>query len=164
MGAMAQSPPARLDRTDLTILRELQNDGRLSNLELSKRVNLSATPCLNRVKRLERDGFITGYGAFVDPEKLDAALMVFVEIVLDRTTEHVFEEFKRAISDIPEIVECHMLSGGFDYLIKARVRDMAAYREFLGTSLVSLPSVRESHTYVVMEEVKCTTAIPIHVT
>ena len=73
---MTQSPPAKLDRTDLVILRELQNDGRLSNLELSKRVNLSATPCLNRVKRLERDGVITGYGAFVDPEKLDAALMV----------------------------------------------------------------------------------------
>lgn len=160
---MSEVAPVKLDRTDLMILRELQQDGRMSNLELSRRVNLSATPCLNRVKRLEREGFITGYGAFVDPLKLDAALLVFVEVVLDRTTEDVFEEFKRAINDIPEIVECHMLSGGFDYLIKARVRDMAAYRTFLGASLVSLPSVRESHTYVVMEEVKCTTAIPIQI-
>ncbi len=153
---------AKLDRTDLLILAELQHDGRLSNLELSRRVNLSPTPCLNRVRRLERDGLITGYGAFVDPAKVGAALLVFVEIVLDRTTEDVFDAFKRAVSDIPEILECHLLSGGYDYLIKARVRDMTAYREFLGKSLVSLPSVRESHTYVVMEEVKSTTALPLN--
>ncbi len=161
---MSNPSPSKLDRTDLMILRELQIDGRMSNLALSRRVNLSATPCLNRVKRLERDGYITGYGAFVDPAKVGVALLVFVEIILDRTTEDVFDEFKRAIDTIPEIIECHMLSGGFDYLVKARVRDMAAYRDFLGASLVSLPSVRESHTYVVMEEVKSTTAIPIHIT
>lgn len=150
-----------LDSVDLRILRELQKDGRISNLELSKRVNLSATPCLARVKRMERQGVITGYAAFVAPEKLNAAMLVFAEIVLDRTTEEVFEEFRRAIVDIPQIMECHMVSGGFDYLIKARVRDMADYRDFLGKSLVELPSVRETHTYMVMEEVKNTTAIPI---
>ncbi len=153
--------PMRLDRTDMEILRQLQLDGRLSNIELSRRVNLSPTPCLNRVKRLERDGVITGYGAFVDPSRLDASMLVFVEVVLDRTTEDVFAQFKHAIMGIPEIQECHLLSGGYDYLIKARVRDMAAYRSFLGTSLVSLPSVRETHSYVVMEEVKNTTAISI---
>ncbi len=151
----------RLDQTDMEILRHLQLDGRLSNIELSRRVNLSPTPCLNRVKRLERDGIITGYGAFVDPSKLDAAMLVFVEVVLDRTTEDVFAQFKQAVMDISEVQECHMLSGGYDYLIKARVRDMAAYRSFLGKSLVRLPSVRETHTYVVMEEVKNTTVISI---
>lgn len=156
-----QSDSMRLDKTDLEILRQLQVDGRLSNIELSKRVNLSPTPCLNRVKRMEREGVITGYGAFVDPSKLDAAMLVFVEVVLDRTTEDVFTQFKQAVMNIPEVQECHLLSGGYDYLIKARVRDMAAYRSFLGQSLVSLPSVRETHTYVVMEEVKNTTAIPI---
>ncbi len=153
--------PIRLDITDVEILRHLQADGRLSNIELSKRVHLSPTPCLNRVKRMEREGVITGYGAFVDPSKLDAAMLVFVEVVLDRTTEDVFAQFKQAVMDIPEVQECHLLSGGYDYLIKARVKDMAAYRSFLGQSLVSLPSVRETHTYVVMEEVKNTTVISI---
>jgi Lrp/AsnC family leucine-responsive transcriptional regulator len=149
----------KLDRTDIQILNEMQRDGRLSNLELSKRVNLSPTPCLNRVRRLEREGYIIGYGAFVDPAKLGASMLVFVEVTLERTNEDVFENFKTAVEKTPEVLECHMLSGGFDYLIKARVRDMAAYREFLGKSLISLPNVRASNTYVVMEEVKSTTAI-----
>lgn len=150
-----------LDAIDYRILRELQNDGRMSNLELSRRVNLSPTPCLTRVRRLETEGVITGYAAFVAPEKLDASLLVFAEVVLDRTTEEVFERFGKAVRNMPQVMECHMVSGGFDYLIKARVRDMADYRDFLGKSLVDLPSVRETHTYVVMEEVKCTTAIPV---
>ena len=87
--------------------------------------------------------------------------MVFVEVVLERTDEDVFEDFRRAILNMPQVLECQMVAGGFDYLIKARVKDMADYRRFLGQSLVSLPSVRETHTYVVMEEVKSTTAISI---
>lgn len=158
---MKQSISHDLDSVDLRILRELQRDGRISNLELAKRVNLSPTPCLARVKRMEREGVITGYAAFVAPNSLNAAMLVFAEIVLDRTTEEVFEKFRKAVVDIPQIMECHMVSGGFDYLIKARVQDMADYRNFLGKSLVELPSVRETHTYVVMEEVKTTTAIPI---
>jgi Lrp/AsnC family transcriptional regulator, leucine-responsive regulatory protein len=151
-----------LDDIDRRILRELQRDGRISNQALSERVNLSPTPCLSRVRRLERDGFITGYAAFVDPQKIDAALMVFVEVVLERTDEDVFEDFRRAILNMPQVLECQMVAGGFDYLIKARVKDMPDYRRFLGQSLVSLPSVRETHTYVVMEEVKSTTAIAIN--
>ncbi len=150
-----------LDATDYRILKELQTDGRISNLELSRRVNLSPTPCLSRVRRLEADGVITGYAAFVSPAVLNADLLVFAEVVLDRTTEEVFERFGHAVRNMPQVLECHMVSGGFDYLIKARVRDMADYRDFLGKSLADLPSVRETHTYVVMEEVKCTTAIPI---
>lgn len=151
----------KLDDIDRRIIWELQRDGRLSNQELSKRVNLSPTPCLARVRRLERDGVITGYAAFVDPAKLEAALLVFVEVVLERTTEEVFDAFKNAVMDMPQVLECQMVSGGFDYLLKARVRDMADYRQFLGKSLVSLPSVRETHTYVVMEEVKNSTVIPV---
>ena len=161
MKSRSPLPAADLDAIDLRILRELQSDGRMSNLELAKRVNLSATPCLARVKRMERQGIISGYAAFVDPEALDAAMLVFIEIVLDRTTEEVFDQFRRAITAVPQILECHMVSGGFDYLIKARVKDMADYRMFLGKSLVALPHVRETHTYVVMEEVKSTTAIAI---
>jgi len=157
------SPNVRLtlDATDYRILKELQKDGRISNLELSRRVNLSPTPCLTRTRRLEAEGVITGYAAFVSPEILEANLLVFAEVVLDRTTEEVFDKFARAVRDMPQVMECHMVSGGFDYLIKARVRDMADYRNFLGKSLVDLPSVRETHTYVVMEEVKSTTAIPV---
>jgi len=150
-----------LDATDLRILKELQIDGRISNLELSRRVNLSPTPCLTRVKRLETEGVIVGYAAFVSPKKLGANLLVFAEVVLDRTTEEVFGQFAEAVHKIPEVMECHMVSGGFDYLIKARVRDMADYRNFLGKSLVDLPCVRETHTYVVMEEVKFSTVIPV---
>jgi len=158
-------PPTRkftdLDTIDRRILRELQRDGRISNQALAEKVNLSPTPCLSRVRRLEREGFITGYAAFVDPEKLEAALLVFVEVMLERTDESVFDEFRRAVLGMPQVLECQMVAGGFDYLIKARVNDMDDYRRFLGHSLVSLPSVRETHTYVVMEEVKSTTAIPI---
>lgn len=120
-----------LDKIDKQILRELQNDGRMSNVELSRRVNLSPTPCLERVRRLEQHGFITGYMATLDPRKLGQSLVVFVEITLDRTTPDVFDVFATAIRKLPEIEECHMVAGGFDYLAKLRVEDMYAYREFL---------------------------------
>ncbi|MFC4158802.1 leucine-responsive transcriptional regulator Lrp [Chitinimonas lacunae] len=152
---------AELDRIDRKILRELQDDGRISNLDLAKRIGLSPTACLERVKRLSRDGYILGYGARLNPEKLDAGLLVFVEVVLDRTTPEVFERFKQAVLDRPEVQECHMVAGGFDYLIKARVKDMKAYRDLLGSALLSLPGVRETHTYAVMEEVKDSGAIHI---
>ncbi len=150
-----------LDIIDRRILAELQADGRMSNLDLSKRVHLSPTPCLNRVRRLEKAGIIRGYRAMVDPAAVEAELLVLVQIVLDRTTPAVFDDFANAVKGMPEVIECHMVSGGFDYLIKARVRDMAAYRDFLGKTLVRLPSVRETHSYVVMEQVKDTTVLPV---
>jgi Lrp/AsnC family leucine-responsive transcriptional regulator len=88
-------------------------------------------------------------------------VLIFVEVVLDRTTPEVFETFAAAARRAPDVLECHMVAGGFDYLVKARVRDMAAYRDFLGNTLVALPGVRETHTYAVMEEVKATTAIAL---
>ena len=150
-----------LDKISKNILRELQNDGRISNIDLSARVNLSPAACLERVRKLHDAGYILGYTAQLNPQLLDVALLVFVEVVLDRTTPEVFDAFKRSIQAIPEVLECHMVAGGFDYLVKARVKDMNAYREFLGKSLLQLKGVRETHTYAVMEEVKSTTRLPI---
>ena len=148
-----------LDQKDRNILRELQRDGRLTNLELAERVHLSPTATAERVKRLTRDGYILGYAARLSPEELGRGMIVFVEVKMDRTSDAVFSEFKRVAEATPDIMECHMVAGGFDYLIKARVKDMTAYRAFLSDALLALPGVRETHTYAVMEEVKNTASI-----
>jgi Lrp/AsnC family leucine-responsive transcriptional regulator len=150
-----------LDRSDRRLLAILQEDGRISIVDLADQVGLSPTATTERVKRLTRDGYITGYGARLDPEKLGRGLLVFIEVKLDRTTPEVFERFAQAVARAPEVLECHMVAGGFDYLVKTRIADMAAYRSFLGEVLLSLPGVRETHTFAVMEEVKSTTALPL---
>ncbi|WOH38351.1 leucine-responsive transcriptional regulator Lrp [Thalassotalea fonticola] len=155
------SDSKKLDRIDKNILVELQNNGRLSNVELSKRVGLSPTPCLERVKKLEQEGVITGYSANLNPQVLNAALLVFVEISLIRTGPDVFEEFSKAVMDLDVIQECHLVSGSFDFLLKTRVSDMQAYRNLLGDVLLTLPSVSDSKTYVVMEEVKSGNKLPV---
>ncbi len=147
-------PIKELDRIDRNILSELQQDGRISNVELSKRVGLSPTPCLERVRRLERQGYIQGYTAILNPQYLDASLLVFVEITLNRAQPDVFEMFNKAVDELDEIQECHLVSGDFDYLLKTRVADMSAYRRVLGETLLRLPGVSDTRTYVVMEEVK----------
>ena len=154
---------ADIDRIDLKIMNVLQQDGRISNLKLAESVSLSATAVLARVQRLTRGGYIVGYAAQLNPAKLGAGLMVFVEVLLDRTTPNVFEAFKAAVQVRPEIMECHMVAGGFDYLLKTRMADMNAYRAFAGTVLWQLPGVRETRTYAVMEEVKCTTRLALGV-
>lgn len=148
-----------LDRIDLKILDFLQKDGRISNLKLAEAVSLSATAVLARVQRLTREGFILGYEARLNPLKLGAGMMVFVEVLLDHTTPNVFEQFKAAVQVQPDIMECHMVAGGFDYLLKTRSADMNAYRAFAGSVLWQLPGVRETRTYAVMEEVKNSTHI-----
>lgn len=148
-----------LDRIDLRILDVLQGDGRISNLKLAEAVALSPTAVLARVQRLSREGYILGYEARLNPLKLGAGMLVFVEILLDRTTPNVFEQFKAAVQTRPEIMECHMVAGGFDYLLKTRMADMNAYRAFAGTVLWQLPGVRETRTYPVMEEVKDSTRL-----
>ena len=152
---------SELDRIDIKILRCLQEDGRLSNLKLAENVALSPTAVLARVQRLTKDGYILGYEARLNPLQLGAGLMVFVEVLLDRTTPNVFEAFKAAVQVRAEIMECHMVAGGFDYLLKTRMADMSAYREFAGTVLWQLPGVRETRTYAVMEEVKNTTHLAL---
>ena len=148
-----------IDKIDRRILRRLQSDGRISTLKLAESVHLSATAVNERVKRLTREGYILGYHAQLNPQLLGGGMLVFVEVVLDRTTPDVFAAFKAAVKDRPEIMECHMVAGGFDYLIKTRVAHMQAYRDFLGNVLLALPGVRETHTYAVMEEVKNSGAI-----
>ena len=150
-----------LDRTDRRILQQLQDDGRISNLKLAEAVALSPTAVLARVQRLTREGYIQGYEARLNPKLVGAAMLVFVEVLLDRTTANVFDEFRAAVQVHPEILECHMVAGGFDYLIKTRVADMDAYRAFAGTVLWQLPGVRETRTYAVMEEVKNSTKLHI---
>ncbi len=151
--------PDTLDKIDLKILNALQTDGRISNLKLAEVVALSPTAVLARTQRLQREGYILGYEARLNPAKLGRGLTVFVEVLLERTTPQVFDQFNAAAQARPEILECHMVAGGFDYLLKTRVRDMAAYREFAATALWQLPGVRETRTYAVMEEVKETTRL-----
>ena len=150
-----------LDRIDRKILSILQEDGRIANLKLAESVALSPTAVLARVQRLTRDGFILGYEARLNPLKLGAGMLVFVEVLLDRTTPNVFDQFKAAVQVHPEIMECHMVAGGFDYLLKTRSADMNAYRLFAGNVLWQLPGVRETRTYAVMEEVKHSNHLPL---
>ena len=159
---LADTAPERgLDKIDLRILRVLQADGRISNLKLAEEVHLSPTAVLERVKRLTRENYILGYEARLNPTLLGAGLLVFIEILLDRTVHDVMDSFKAAVQVRPEILECHLVAGGFDYLLKTRVADMAAYREFIGSVIWTLPGVRETRTYVVMEEVKSSTRIAV---
>lgn len=154
-------PRVELGSIDKKILRELQRDGRITYSELAKRVGLSTSPCIERVKRMERSGIIQGYTTLLDPHYLDASLVVFVQIRLQRTSQDIFEKFKAAAYTLEGVQECYLISGNFDYLIKARVADMEAYRRFLGTTLLQLPGVQESTSYVVMEQVKETLNIAI---
>ncbi len=150
-----------MDQLDHRILGILQKEGRISFAELARRVHLSPTPCVERVRRLERHGYIQDYAAHLDPHKLGAHLLAFVEIRLDRTTPDVFERFKEAMTSLAEVQECHMVAGGFDYLVKLRVADMEAYRRILGERIAALPGVEQTHTYFVMEEVKSTHAFAL---
>ncbi|MBA6232882.1 MULTISPECIES: leucine-responsive transcriptional regulator Lrp [unclassified Colwellia] len=158
---MSSSPSKSIDRIDRNILVELQKNARISNVELSKIVGLSPTPCLERVKRLEKENYIKGYQAILNPQKLEAALLVLVEITLTKTSPDVFDDFSKAVHELDVIQECHLVSGNFDFLLKTRVADMIAYRELLGDTLLRLPSVSESRSYMVMEEVKSTNFLPI---
>ncbi len=148
-----------LDRIDRALLRRLQQDGRVPVAQLAREVHLSVTPCAERVKRLEEEGYIRGYYALLDPAKLNQALLAYIQVQLDRTTPDVFERFKTAMLDLPEVMECQMVAGGFDYLLKVRVRDMDAYRRLLGDHVATVRGVQQTHSYFVMEEVKATHSI-----
>ena len=151
----------KLDAIDLRILAELQADGRLSNVALAKAVGLSPTPCAERVRSLESAGVIEGYATDLDATLLGLGLTVFIEVAIDRTSQDAFDAFRDAVLAIPQVQECHMVAGGFDYLLKTRMADMAAYREFAGVVLWQLPGIRETRTYAVMEEVKSTTRLAL---
>ncbi len=142
------------DRVDRKILDILQRDGRISITDLAQAVGLSATPCAERVRRLERNGVITGYHARVSPQALGKTLLVFLEIKLSAKSDAVFEKIRKELDGMPEVMECHLVSGDFDYLVKARLAEMNDYRRLLGDILQRLPASAESRSYVVMEEIK----------
>ena len=143
-----------LDKTDLKILKLLQQNARIPMTELAEKVGLSTTPVTERVRRLERDNLITGYHAHLNPHALGQSLWVFVELKLRSKSGNIFEDFKHEVLKIPQILECHLVSGEYDYLIKVRLPNMSAYRDMLGNILLQLPAASESRSYVVMEEVK----------
>ncbi len=154
-------PIYTLDRTDLKILDILQTDGRISNSKLAELVNLSPTAVMARVQKLTKDEFILGYEAKLNPNKLNASFLVFVEVLLDKTTPNVLEDFIDAVTQYPEIVECHMVSGGFDFLIKLRSAGMEEFRRIAGQILWQLPGVKETRSYPVMQVVKDSSKIKI---
>ncbi|TKB47050.1 winged helix-turn-helix transcriptional regulator [Thalassotalea mangrovi] len=154
------SKPRSLDRIDLTILDTLQKDGRISNVELAKKVNLSPSPCLDRVKRLESEGYVKRYAAILNAEKLNIPMSAFIQLTLDKTTADVFNHFRGEVVKLKEVAECHMVAGGFDYLLKLRVTGMRDYRDVLG-KIVELPGVSQTHTYVVIDKIKEDLGLPI---
>jgi Lrp/AsnC family transcriptional regulator, leucine-responsive regulatory protein len=155
----ATPPPSAeraIDRIDRRLLARLQQDGRAPVSQLAREVHLTVTPTLERVKRLELSGYIEGYFARLNPRRLGLGLLAYVEVSLDRTTPDAFERFKQAMLSQDEVMECHMVAGGFDYLLKVRVTDMESYRRFLGDRIAAVRGVQQTHTYFVMEEVKST--------
>lgn len=143
-----------LDRIDRKILDILQRQGRIPMTELAEQIGLSTSPCSERVKRMEREGVISGYYARVDPRALGKTLLVFVEITLSSKSGEVFDKVRKELLHVPEVMECHLVSGSFDYLVKARLAAMSEYRDLLGSILKKIPVTAQSHSYVVMEEVK----------
>jgi len=155
-GAIPRAATRALDRIDRLILKRLQADGRKSVAELAREVHLTTSPCLDRVRRLEDDGFIQGYAALLNPESLGARLLAFVGVRLDSTAPEVVRSFRTRIESMEEVVECHRVGGGFDYVIKVRVPDMQAYSKFLSERLETIPCVTQTSTFVALEEVKST--------
>ncbi|MEP3248225.1 MAG: Lrp/AsnC ligand binding domain-containing protein [Sneathiella sp.] len=142
-----------MDNIDRKILRELQQNARVTMTELANRVGLTKTPCIERLKRLEARGVIKGYGAQLDPEHLEAGHIAFVQVTLSTTTTAALQEFNLAVREIPQIQACHMIAANFDYLLKVRTKDVAEYRHFLGTTIAQLPKVQQTSTFIVMESV-----------
>ena len=161
VGAASPAADRDLDRIDRRLLARLQLDGRTSVSQLAREVNLTVTPTLERVRRLEAGGYIEGYFARLNPGKLGLGLLAYVEVSLDRTTPDAFDRFKQVALAHDEVMECHMVAGGFDYLLKIRVTDMESYRRFLGDRIASVRGVQTTHTYFVMEEVKSTHRIVV---
>lgn len=150
-----------LDRIDRMLLALLQEDGRRTVIELAQRVGLSPTGASQRIKRLFGEGFIRAVRAVLDPLKIGRGTLVFIEVRLDHTAPHVFDRFAEAVAKAPEIIECHMVIGGFDYLVKARIADMATFQEFLQRVILPLPGVRETHSYASIGDVKPDALLPL---
>lgn len=150
-----------MDSVDHSILRELQEHGRLPIVELANRVNLTKTPCTHRVRRLEEAGVIRGYRAELDPGELDAGCVMIVMVLLDKTSDDALEQFNEAVNRIPAVQGCYMIAGNFDYLLKIRTKDVSQYRAVLGHQISQLPNVNQTHSFIVMELVKDEITVPV---
>ncbi|AVC45382.1 MULTISPECIES: Lrp/AsnC family transcriptional regulator [Rhizobium] len=157
---MKESSTEDFDRIDLKILRALQSEGRLSNADLAERVNVSAATCHRRTQRLFEEGYITGVRAEVAPGAVGLGAMVMVGVVLDRSTPESFGAFEGAVMELKEVLDCNLVAGDFDYLLKIRVRDMADFNKLHGQKLIALPGVRQTRTFFVMKEVKENARLP----
>ena len=145
-----------IDRIDRKILRVLSTDGRIAVTDLARRVGLSKSPCQVRMKRLQERGYIQGFRAVLDPEKLGLDHVTFVEVRLTDSIETALADFNRAVMEVPEIEQCHMIAGSFDYLLKIRTTDIQSYRQTLGEAISNLPHVGSTSTHVSMQAVKDT--------
>lgn len=143
-----------LDRIDLNILRALQSDGRLSNAELAQRVNVSAATCHRRTKRLFDDGHVSTVRAEIAPEKVGLGALVMVGVVLDRSTPESFAAFEKAVAGLEAVLDCNLVAGDFDYLLKIRVSGIGDFNKLHGERLIALPGVRQTRTFFVMKTVK----------
>lgn len=142
-----------LDRIDRRILRQLQRDGRLTNAELAKRINVSPATCHRRTQRLFDEGYVRAVRAEIAPEHVERGVLVMVGVVLDRSTPESFAAFERAITELPFVLDCHLVAGDFDFFLKIRVRDIADFNRLHGDRLIALPGVRQTRTFFVMKEV-----------
>ncbi|WP_335949041.1 MULTISPECIES: Lrp/AsnC family transcriptional regulator [Salipiger] len=149
-----------LDRIDIKILRALQTEGRLTNAELASRVHVSAPTCHRRTQRLFEDGYITGVHAQIAPEPVGLGAVVMVGVVLDRSTPESFAAFEDAVIRMEQVLDCNLVAGDFDYLLKIRVRDMSDFNKLHGKELIALPGVRQTRTFFVMKEVKDNAPLP----
>lgn len=143
-----------LDRIDHSIIRELQKHARVTVTELASRVGLSKTPCQVRMRRLEEQGYITGYTALINQTKLGQSHIAFAQVTLNDTSSNALAAFNHSVRQISAVEQCHMIAGNFDYLLKVRTRNMAEYRQVLGEQISALPHVLQTSTFVVMENVK----------
>lgn len=151
-----------LDNFDRAILRKLQRDGRISNQDLAEGVNLSPSPCLRRVRRLEEDGVIEGYAARLNTRMLGLKLMAFIQISMDRHTPERFERFESAVANFPEVLECHLITGqAADYLLKVVVEDMDGYQQFLLNKITRIEGVSGVQSSFVLKSPQSTTALPV---
>ncbi len=152
----------QLDQYDLQMLRVLQQDGRISNQDLAERIGLSASPCLRRMRTLEESGLITGYRALLDAKKLGLSLMALIHISMDLHTPERFDNFETRVAEIPEVLECLLITGqDADYQLKVVVRDMDAYQELLLNRLTRITGVSGVHTSFVLRRVVDKTALPL---
>lgn len=159
--APTPAPPVQIDRTDRAILRALQRDASLSNVALAAKVNLSAPACLRRVERLKQTGLITGIVALLNPQALDAGMLVMIGVVLDRSTPQSFADFEKAAAKVSGCMECHVVTGEFDYFMLLRTRDNDSFNRLHAEQLLQLPGVRQIRSFMVVKQVLSTTQFPI---